>query len=286
MNPSNTNPCSAASRCCWQRGFTLIEVLIVVAVIALLVGVLLPAITSARKTAMAVACGSNLRQLGAAISLYRDDHNQQLPQCRVDPATGDLARGAAGVNVGALFGGKAGTLPFLGIDRIGAQRRPLNEYAWDGPTPNDASPNAKNFHLPIFESPADAGTTQAGLDAFDTSSVYHLVGSSYTLNDHALDDDPTEELYPTLIPREGGRSPRVDMQSRTWLIADQPIYNYDDGSNRQQYWYRTDRVVTNMLFFDGHAKLQLAVPEGTQNTTQSYTFLPSEAWLEQFKNNG
>lgn len=265
-----------------RSGFTLVELLIVVAIIALLIGVLLPALSSARRTAQAVKCGSNLKQLGAAARMYMDDHSDVLPQIRVDPATGDPASGSDGVNVGTLFGGKLGTLPFLGINQIGAARRPLNEYATDTIPPPDDSPSATGFEMPVFESPADAGTAQPGLDAFDTSSVYDLVGTSYTLNDHALDADPVQELYPTLIPPQGGRSPRIDNPSRTWLFADLPIFNYDDGGDRQQYWYRTNRVVSNLLFNDLHAKLQVDVPEGLSHTTENYTFLPRADWLEQF----
>lgn len=275
---SNTSAPTRVTR----RAFTLIELLIVVAIIALLIGVLLPALSSARRTAQAVACGSNLKQLGAAMRMYLDDHNGTLPQLRVNPATGELTKGSEGVNVGALFGGKLGTLPFLGIDQIGAERRPLNEYISDAAPPSDTAPTAANFEMPAFQSPADAGTTQAGLDAFDTSSVYNLIGTSYTLNDHALDDNPAEELYPTLIPREGGRPPRVDTPTRTWLLADQPIYNYDDGGDRKQFWYRNNRIVSNMLFYDLHVKLQVDVPEGQEQTTSQYTFLPSARWLEQF----
>lgn len=75
--PSRKNNLNGKSR--RRSAFTIIELLVVISIIALLISILLPALSKARDTAQGIQCGSNIRQAFLALTLYADDYNNRYP---------------------------------------------------------------------------------------------------------------------------------------------------------------------------------------------------------------
>ena len=63
-----------------RRGFTLVELLVVIAIIALLMGILMPALARVRQLAFRMTCGTNLSGIGKAMLLYANDNDDEMPK--------------------------------------------------------------------------------------------------------------------------------------------------------------------------------------------------------------
>lgn len=61
------------------KGFTLVELLVVISIIALLIAILLPALSRVRGQTKRVHCAANLKQIGMALQMYADDHQDRFP---------------------------------------------------------------------------------------------------------------------------------------------------------------------------------------------------------------
>ncbi len=72
-----------------RAGFTLVELLVVIGIIALLIAILLPSLNKARAQANSLVCSANLKQMGIATQLYVNENRSYLPGCWGNDAAGD-----------------------------------------------------------------------------------------------------------------------------------------------------------------------------------------------------
>jgi len=134
---------------CPPRGFTLVELLVVVAIIGTLIALLLPAVQSARESARRMACGTNMRQVGVAL-LHFHDHQARFP-------AGWLRKPAVSATASddeqPGWGWASKLLPQMEEEGL------YNTIAFDKPVfdPNDPSrhENVRSMVIPGFLCPSD-----------------------------------------------------------------------------------------------------------------------------------
>jgi prepilin-type N-terminal cleavage/methylation domain-containing protein/prepilin-type processing-associated H-X9-DG protein len=251
------------------RAFTLLEVLVVVAVIALLMAILLPSLSNARQQARRVLCQSNLHQLNVGINVYVESQRGRFMPT--------LANGHI------IWGGQEGT----------------------GAVPTFRYPNAPRYvnrslgldpriraGAEVFHCPNDNGYSATG-----AKTTFEFCGTSYFTNDMLIGQNAasmpksTMPCYATRQKINSGNMlknlnrSRISNDSKlvlvgdaSWALSYNPTYNPPDPQTNCPSWHNAPRF-HNMGFLDGHVAF-LEVRKGMYNTP-SWTVLPlSELWTD------
>jgi prepilin-type N-terminal cleavage/methylation domain-containing protein/prepilin-type processing-associated H-X9-DG protein len=177
------------------RAFTLIELLVVIAIIAILIGLLLPAVQKVREAAARMKCTNNLKQFGLAMHNYNDTVGK-LPAGWVTSST---AAPSPGWSWGTLI------LPYIEQGNLYTTMNP------DVVTPNAPTVNANTqLPLPIFRCPSDGGLAQ-------NSALQNYGTSNYVINREVLGPGRTDG---STVPNALSIQTILDGSSNTILVGE------------------------------------------------------------------
>lgn len=233
-----------------QCGFSLLELIVSIAIVAILVSLLLPALRMARDAARTAVCAGNLKQMGYAWRLYLDDY-RQFPQHTETPDWN--------------FGGvefRAGTgQPYL------AEDRPLNAYL------ASSAEAARERLATQFRCPSDWGVSLnvgpshlRGVSVLgDEETAFEFFGTSYRANIYLLDAsltgiDPSGRSLRENEVRTVPSSQLLLTADAGWFYATRE--KGEPGSELNASWHGTFGA-GNMLAMDGGVRYTQFVPGET-----------------------
>ena len=268
-----------------KRGFTLVELLVVIGIIAVLISLLLPALIGVRQQAQQVACLSNLKQIGQASLMFAGDHHQHMPLAGTVQSTGALSSQGTATprGVGDLRQQFYAYFNDGGINRVAPLQAALAPYVGQ----HIRTDTGQNLHddcskgtvRSIFTCPSQAQADQfQGLMISDNGwePVFCYLWTSYAYNEGALGWANPEftgapysrargnlaimrHLDTLLFMSDGQRRNTSSDATPAFYDNNSPLTLYDAymglrGGTASVFDLRRHQGKMNCLFMDGHGE--------------------------------